>query len=165
MSFDSTIIISSLALFATFYQLYLQRSHNEKSVRPFGQIDLEDRKGHIAVRISNNGMGPMILNEIRFEKEGKIYTSIKECLTLDARSYTSITVDDSVQKIILPNAQLIVFETRIGEDEIANVRKQLAPIMIKVFFRDIYDNDFMIERSLIWFERHKITNHINESNQ
>ncbi|PMD95680.1 hypothetical protein BWI97_13845 [Siphonobacter sp. BAB-5405] len=155
MSFDGTIVISLLALFATFYQLYLQRSHNEKSVRPFGQIDLEDRKGHVAVWISNNGMGPMILDEIRFEKDGKKYTSIKECLELDASSYTSITVGGSVQKIILPNAQLIVFETRVENDKIVEVRKQLAPIRVEAHYRDIYDNSSIVNRSLEWFLRKK----------
>lgn len=154
MSFDGTILISLLALGATFYQLYLQRSHNEKSVRPFGQIDLEDRKGHIAVRISNNGMGPMILDEIRFGKDGKAYTSIKDCLELDARSYTSITVGGSIQKIILPNAQLIVFETKVDESKIVEVRKHLTPIIVKVRYRDIYGNLFIVERDLKWFRRY-----------
>ncbi|PKK36763.1 hypothetical protein BWI96_10345 [Siphonobacter sp. SORGH_AS_0500] len=154
MSLDLTIVISLLALFATFYQLYLQRSHNEKSVRPFGQIDLEDRKGHMAVWISNNGLGPMILDELRFYKNGKTYEAIKDCLELDARSYTSISVGDSVQKIILPNAQLIVFETRVYEDKINEVREQLALITVEARFRDIYDNRSSINRDLKWFLRH-----------
>ena len=153
MSFDLPIIVSLLALLATFYQLYLQRSHNEKSVRPFGQIDLEDRKGHIAVRISNNGLGPMIVGELRFYKNGKEYEAIKDCLELDARSYTSISVGDSVQKIILPNAQLIVFETRVKDGQIADVRNQLASITVEARFKDIYDNEFVISRSLEWFKR------------
>ena len=37
-----TLAISILALLATFYQLYLQRVHNEKSLKPLGQLDLYD---------------------------------------------------------------------------------------------------------------------------
>lgn len=160
MTEDMTVVISWLALFALLYQVYLQRTHNEKSLKPLGQIDLRDRKDQIYVRISNNGLGPMIIDRLTFRKAGKIYTAIEDCLELDRRSYASISVSESVQKIILPNAYLTLFENRLGqlieEAEADGIRQQLSPITVQVEFHDIYNNRITIERNLQWFSRHAI---------
>lgn len=65
--FLTTVIISLLALLATFYQLHLQRVHNEKSLKPLAQIDLVDRD-KLSVHIPNNGVGPMIVETIFYLK-------------------------------------------------------------------------------------------------
>ncbi|MDQ1086166.1 hypothetical protein QE390_000712 [Siphonobacter sp. SORGH_AS 1065] len=78
---------------------------------------------------------------------------IRDYLELDAYSYTSISVGGSIQKIILPNAQLIVFETRVKDGQIADVRNQLASITVEAHFKDIFDNQSIISRSLEWFNR------------
>ena len=152
------IIISVLALLATFYQLYLQRVHNEKSLRPLGQIDLRDRNNQVSLNIANNGMGPMIIDRLTFFKNGNSYTNIENCLTLVPGSYSNLLINESVKKVILPNSSLKVFaaelEPREKETEIENVRKQLSPITLKVDYRDIYENKFTLERSLEWFSRH-----------
>ncbi len=152
------IIISVLALLSTFYQLYLQRVHNAKSLKPLGQIDLRDRNRQVAVWIANNGMGPMIIDRITFFKEGKSYTNIEECLQLEARAYRRIPISELVKKVVLPNASFEVFaaelEAHEGETEMANVRKQLTPITLEVDYRDIYENKFTLERNLDWFSRH-----------
>lgn len=151
------ITISVLALLATFYQLYLQRVHNEKSLRPLGQIDLIDINNQVSVRVVNNGMGPMIIDRLNFFREGNSYTNIDDCLTLDSRSYQRIPVNETLQKIILPNASLDVFSTEFEaheeETNIENALKQLAIITVRVYFRDIYDNRFTMERNLDWFSR------------
>lgn len=153
-----TIIISVLALLATFYQLYLQRVHNAKSLKPLGQIDFRDRNRQLAVWIANNGMGPMIINKITFFKDGNSFTNIQDCLSLHTRSYRRIAISESVKKVVLPNASFEVFATEFeeheGEGEITNARKQLSAITLKVEYRDIYDHTFSLERNLDWFSRH-----------
>lgn len=153
-----TVVISWLAWLALLYQVYLQRTHNEKSLKPLGQIDLEDRQGHIYVRVTNNGLGPMIVDQLIFQKAGKTYTIIEDCLELDSRSYTRVSVNESVRKVILPNGHLVIFETRLerSEEDAHRVRHQLSPIGLKVAFRDIYDNRAVIERDFGWFSRHAI---------
>ncbi|WP_421828343.1 hypothetical protein [Larkinella sp.] len=152
------IIISILALLATFYQLYLQRMHNEKSLKPLGQIDLPDYKKQVAVHIRNNGLGPLILDRLTFIKDDQQYTSIDNCLDLDPRSYMRMAISDTVKRVVLPNAHLVVFETQFedheGEIEIDQARMQLASITLKVEGRDIYDNKVTLERSFQWFARY-----------
>ena len=97
MSVLVSVIISGLALLATFYQLYLQRVHNEKSLKPLGQIDLPDYKKQVAVHIRNNGLGPLILDRLTFIKDDQQYTSIDNCLDLDPRSYMRMAISDTVK--------------------------------------------------------------------
>lgn len=153
-----SLCISVLALLATFYQLYLQRVHNEKSLRPLGQIDLRDRNKLVALCVTNNGMGPMLIDKITFFKEGKSYPAIEECLHLGARAYRRISISESAKKVILPNASLEVFaaelETHEAEAALENIRTQLSPLTLKVDYRDIYDNKFTLQRNLDWFARH-----------
>ena len=152
-----TIIISLLALLATFYQLYLQRIHNEKSLKPLGQIDVSDRKKHIYVHIQNNGLGPLIIDKVVFIKDGIKYNTISECLNLDLKSYWHVSVKGTYKKIILPNAHLVIFDKNTennSSEEIEDIKKQLTPITLKVSCRDIYNNTFNFERNLVWFSRH-----------
>ena len=155
-----SILISVLALLATFYQLYLQRTHNEKSLKPLPQIYFFDRDKTISVRIVNNGLGSFIIDRLSLKKNNTTYSSISECLDLDSRSYMHTLLNDSVQRVVLPNAHLTIFETQFEDDEgeadMNHARKQLSPITLKVEGRDIYDNKVTIERDFQWFSRYEI---------
>ncbi|GAB3995686.1 hypothetical protein GCM10028807_36490 [Spirosoma daeguense] len=159
MAVDATVWISVLALIGLFLQVHLQRTHNEKSLKPLAQIDFRDRQDHLYVRISNNGVGPMIIDRLCFIKDGKLYVTIEECLELAKRSYSRLDSNESVRKVILPNSSLVIFETRFeeheGEAAINHARQQLAPITLKVQFHDIYDNKMTIERDFHWFARYE----------
>lgn len=152
------IIISVLALLATFYQLYLQRVHNEKSLKPLGQVDLRDRNNQVSVSIANNGMGPMIIDRITFFKEGHCYTNLEDCLSLAPRSYRRIPINELAKKVVLPGMLFEVFAAELAPNEeqieMENVRQQLSFITLKVAYRDIYNNTFKRERNLDWFARH-----------
>lgn len=150
-------IISLVALVLTCYQLYLQRVHNEKSLKPLGQIELGDTKKKLYVYIQNNGIGPLIIDNLIFTKNGSHYNSISDCLSLDPKSFLHTFIDNILKKVIQPNSQLAVFEKNIENlpnEEIDQVRRQLAPITVKVNYRDIYDNKFSFEKNLQWFSRH-----------
>jgi hypothetical protein len=152
-------IISLFTLIALFYQLYLQRRHNEKSITPLGQILLGDHDGKIFVRIANNGIGPLIIDRISFIKDQKHYSNIEDCLTLDPKSYLhDIALDDSLKKVVLQGSYLEVFSTSFeehdGEIDRENVRKQLSDLSIKADCRDIYNNKIIIKRDFKWFARH-----------
>lgn len=151
------IFISVLALLLTVYQAYLQRLHNIKSLKPIGQIEVGDRNNMIYIHIQNMGMGPLQIDKLIFSKGDKDYTSIRDCLNLDAKTYLHVQINDDVKKVVLPNSHFIVFEKnteKLPEDNIEDIRKQLTRITLKVTCRDIYDNKFNFERHLRWFSRH-----------
>ncbi|WP_337044952.1 hypothetical protein [Emticicia sp. 17c] len=153
------IFISVLALFATFWNLHLQRVHNAKSLKPLGQIDLVDSKKKIYIFIQNSGVGPLIIDKLIFTKNGKQYSSISECLNLDPKSYYHMLINDAVKKVVSPNSHFIVFEKNIEHDTdivIEEIRKQLSSISVMVNCLDIYDNKSSFERNLDWFSRHMI---------
>lgn len=159
------IIISLLALLATFYQLYLQRLHNEKSLKPLGQIDVGDRKKHIYVHIQNNGLGPLIIDSVIFTKDGIKYKTISECLKLDPKSYWHVSLKSIDKKVILPNAYFVIFDKNTknnSPEEIEDIKKQLTPITLKVSCHDIYNNTVSFERNLEWFSRHIADENINQ---
>ncbi|GAB4023446.1 hypothetical protein GCM10028808_73930 [Spirosoma migulaei] len=148
-----------LALLATFYQLYLQRIHNEKSLKPLGQIVLEDQRKTLAVQLRNNGLGPLIIEKMSCSKNGMVHADLEECLAfLAPKSYLFAPTNDAVTRVVLPNSSLTIFETRFDEYEddaaIEHAREQLAPITLKVEFRDIYDNKTTLERAFQWFLRY-----------
>ena len=155
------IILSLLALLATFYQLHLQRVHNEKSLKPLVQIDLLDRDKLVYVHVQNNGVGPLIIERLTFFKNDQSYSRIEDCLKLHPKSYQYIPITDSSQKVILPGAYLEVFSTRFAaqntQEEIDDVRQQLSVLRLKVEGRDIYNNQIIAKRKLSWFIRHQVS--------
>jgi len=153
------LALSILALLATFYQLYLQRLHNEKSVKPLIQINLTDQNGLLYVHVQNNGLGPVILEKLVFTKAGQTYTDITQCLELNPKEYQRVIISGSV-KVVLPGEYLEVFSKQFREDISASViddaRHQLADLKLTVLGRDIYDHKITIERNLKWFKRHQV---------
>ena len=165
MEIKISVIVSVLALLATFYQLRLQRVHNEKSLKPLGQITLSDHDKTITVRLYNNGLGPLIIDRLTFNKGGEMYSSLKDCVDLEPRSFIHFAMDDLVEKVVLPGSYLTVFEKSFTDqtddasvDQIKEamdrIRLDLSPITLKVKCRDIYDNEITVERSCKWFARH-----------
>ena len=158
MAVALSILMSFLALATTFYQAYLQRVHNVKSLKPLGQVDVGDVHKLIFVYITNNGMGPMIIERLVFTKNGNAHADIESCLDLPPQSYRHIVLSDTVKKTVLPNSRFEVFEMTFGEDhdseqEMEHVKDQLAAITLTVHCRDVYDNKISFERNLEWFSR------------
>ena len=151
-------VISLLALLATFYQLYLQRVHNEKSLKPLVQIDLMDRGKLLYVRIQNNGVGPLIVEKLTFLKNGKSYSNLEDCLELSPRSYQHLSIIESVKKVLVAGSYLEVFSKQFEEsstdEELDSTRRQLAALTLRMDGLDIYNNKVTVERDLRWFMRH-----------
>ncbi|RRA99223.1 hypothetical protein EHT25_26780 [Larkinella rosea] len=161
-----SIIISVLAFLVTVGQWHLQRVHNEKSVKPLGQVYFWDRDKTIAVRVVNNGLGPLIIDQLTFNKSGISYLRIEDCVDLDPTSYRRISANDSVQRVILPNSHLTIFETIFEDSDcdayMDRVRLELSAISLNVNCRDIYDNKIGLERSFQWFSRYILKDTTNQ---
>ncbi len=143
---------------ATFYQLYLQRIHNEKSLKPIVQIDLVDISDKIAVHVQNNGIGPYIIKRLSYVRDGESTEDIETCLQLDPRTYQHISPLGSSVKTVLPNNFLPVFSIPIDgkiTDKASSTRTELSKLKLVIEGVDIYDNRIIIERELDWFVRHQ----------
>ncbi|PWK72556.1 hypothetical protein LX99_04414 [Mucilaginibacter oryzae] len=158
MAVALSLVVSFLALLATYYQAHIQRIHNQKSVKPLAQIDLEDRDGVLFVHVQNNGVGPMIVDKLIFTREGKQYHQIQDCLNIDPTWYYHVSVTDTNKKILIPGGFLQVFSETLdpidNQERLALFRKKLSTLHLKVEGCDIYDNRINIEKSLRWFARH-----------
>lgn len=154
-----SLALSILALLATFYQAYLQRVHNAKSLKPFIQIDVMDRDRQIGIRLRNNGIGPFIIKKVSYVKDGQRYSELEDCLNLDPRSYQHYAVSETVDTVIQPGHShalfLTEFEPADTDDDIDNVRVQLSALELKVEGVDVYNNKIVAERNLLWFNRKK----------
>lgn len=157
------LIVSICALAATVYQLFLQREHNEKSLRPIGQIDLKDHKQIINVRVINRGLGPMTVTKLIFIWRQEEYYNIENCLvSFDPKTYNHMHISVDNYKTLPPNNSIEVYEKIFykdsgdEDDERAkfSIRKALAEIVLKVEFQDMYENKYTITRDLRWFARH-----------
>jgi hypothetical protein len=152
------LALSILALVATFYQLYLQRIHNEKSVKPLVQINLTDHNGLVYVHIQNNGLGPMIIEKLIFTRGDQVYHDITECLSLNPRTYQHVFISASIKKVVPHGTYLEVFSRLFDgnstKEEIDVVRQELASLRLTVEGKDMYDKKIVVERDLHWFARH-----------
>lgn len=152
------IIVSILALIATFFQAYLQRVHNQKSVKPLGQIDFRDLNGHLFVAVTNNGVGPLIIEQAEYLKADKSHTKLNDLLHIDIKMYDNVVVANGVVKVVYPGTQLrlfeITFEQLGSEVTIDQTRADLSLLTLKISAKDIYDNKIELARSLEWFNRH-----------
>lgn len=154
-------MISLCALFATFFELYLQRRHNAKSLKPIPQIVLGDIQQHLFVHLQNNGVGPLIVEGLWFVKNGAEYPGIEECLTVDPKSYNhDIEISPETPKVILSGAYLevfgMIFAEQEGEVELSQVRAELASLRMNVIAKDIYDKKLVATRNFQWFARHSL---------
>jgi hypothetical protein len=152
-----TLVISILALVATFYQLYLQRAHNEKSLKPLGMIEFLDRENHISIYLRNNGVGPLILDRLSFAIGKNQFSNIDQGITIDPKSYMRYTMEEGMHKVIPPEGFLELFESTFefedGQVQMDFVRQELSGLSIKAFCRDVYDNKILLERNCRWFAR------------
>ena len=153
-----SLALSILTLLALCYQLYLQRVHNEKSVKALIQINLTDEDRLLFVHIQNNGVGPFIVEKLTFLKNNNVYYNIQDCLTLSPASYQYVPVNESVKKVVPPGTYMEVFSKQFDikntDQEVDDIRRQLAALKLKVEGVDVYDNKIIVERDLIWFARH-----------
>jgi hypothetical protein len=151
------LLVSILALVLTFYQLYLQRVHNEKSFKPLGVIEFLDRDRQISIYIRNNGVGPLIVNKLSFTRGEIQFENIEKCLTADPRSYMYFAFEDGLEKVVPPGGYLVVFESNFNEDEVVTkmdfIRQDLAGLSMQAQCKDIYDNKITLQRRLSWFNR------------
>lgn len=157
----AAVAISLIVLFVSFWGLRIQRTHNRKSVRPAGHVQLSDSVQGLHVRIVNKGCGPMLIKEFTAVRGEIIKHNIVYHLdenTLDG--FTHEIHSEPEGYWLIPGDELTLLSLR-GDDtdpKFVNVRENvrfiLSGIIVNLTFADVYDEEYPVfEKSLSWFKR------------
>lgn len=119
---------------------------------------LGDQGRHLFVQLQNNGIGPLIVEQLSFSKQGVEHSNLEQCLTLNPTTYNHDTeVSAETPKVILPGSHLVVFGMMFEPHEETaqnQVRAELAELRLQVKAKDIYQHNIKIIRDFRWFVRH-----------
>src|SRR5579862_5663252 len=66
----AALFVSLLSIILTCLSLWMQRTHNRKTVLPIGHIVVGDYEDDIFVRLRNDGVGPLILENVTVFQNG-----------------------------------------------------------------------------------------------
>lgn len=156
------VIISLIALSATFYQMYLQRHKDEISVRPvitaYFSIDGREESPRDGVYFYNGGMGNAIVNDIVIMIDGNIITPFENNNFYSAMKLLGHNADCYVYStprkndFLIKNKETPFIEARQETkpicqldqsifmlDEIFNKDKRLD---FKIHFKSLYEEKF-----------------------
>lgn len=161
---DPELLIASIALITSIIfiiigvvGLHIQRIHNKKSVLPLGTINLADYEDCLRIKISNNGVGPMIL---------------KSCITKgisESKPYPIDWMPDGImwatfrknleEHAIIVGESLTLLELNIdlndkpATEQRDKIRRILKDLELTIKYSDIYGKNFSKSRKLDWFGR------------
>jgi hypothetical protein len=153
----AALLVSFIALIFTIFQFYIQRKHNQNSVRPIGQIVCGDKQETVFVHLANLGLGPMTVTKLSFKTNNGTVHNIEHCLTLNPRSYFHVTISEDNPQTILPNGHLKLFEqvfNHFGDPNKQQSRSLLCEMEIQAEYYDIYNSMYTVKRKLNWFGRY-----------
>ena len=151
------ILISLFTL--TFSVLYNRKTikitikHNNLSVKPLLHFSLriDSNEGLIKYELSNRGLGPAVFKYLVYKYEDDTFNNINDFFTaLRDRMITSKQVkfnfnykELTENTVISPNNQIQLFSIKVEPKNYTDsLGKLIDKINIKVFYRDMYDNEF-----------------------
>jgi hypothetical protein len=154
--------ISFLSTLLALLAVYLQREHNRVSVKPLPDLIFGDYENEILVEIHNHGLGPMIMVRVEILNNDTVLADNLIDLMPDLPK--GMNWDDFVKnlkdRILAPGEEKTLVELTGSEKNKTfisfrdKVRKTLAPLTVKVYYKGIYDKKVRIfEKSLDWFGR------------
>lgn len=155
------LLTSAASLVLAAYALRSQRTHNRKSVAPFGEIALLDYENRIKVSLKNAGAGPLVVTKFRaFNGNRDLGDLISWMPDLpDGVTWTTFT-GDLADRCLSPNEERVVLQLDGNPSNPTyssfrdHVRRILSTLKVEVSYRDIYGATHSPRsRSLDWFGR------------
>jgi hypothetical protein len=156
------LLVAAISVWFAARGLRIQRGHNLLSVKPIPFIACADYEDLIRVKIRNDGVGPLIVKSVAFERHGASGEHD------DLVSYMPTLPDDlcwsnfssGYVRSIAAGDELILLELKVrparpSEAKVRDAcRKALSEITVCVEYSDIYNSQFPAEvRDLNWFDR------------
>lgn len=155
---DAGDTIALAALFVSFLSicigaaaLTLQHKHNQKTVRPICNITYKDYLDELSIKVSNNGVGPMLVDTVEFVSDKKVFNNIKQALgeTIPKKQgYSYRWIGISQQRAVPVEGSIELFrftkkDTHDNYEGIRNsVREVIGTLTVSVKYSDIYGKSF-----------------------
>jgi hypothetical protein len=137
----SSVIIALSSLFLSIVTLRRNRIHQILSVKPLCSILIKNYENEIGLYIQNNGIGPLIIENVVFTNvTGQ--TSNNILVFIPDGEYADYT-EDFIGKSILPGGRIVVFVIggkgcNINRNKKDKLRKNLTGMEVSVLYRDVY---------------------------
>ena len=158
----AALVTAAVSVYFTREGLKNQEKHNALSVVPVPFIALADYENLIRVKIRNDGLGPLIVNGIDYEKAGAIneFEELVQYLPPPPNALAWSNFSSGHVRSIRPGDELILIEISLpGSDQLVDafrnqLRWILSQITISVRYTDVYANSFSANtRELSFFAR------------
>lgn len=160
----AALFVSFLSIVLTTLSLWMQRTHDRKSVLPIGNFVIGDYEHDVLVRLRNDGNGPLIIENVTVfntEKPSDSKSSIIDFMPdLPGKCMWETFVGDITGHVLSPQNELTLIELKgdpahkVFQAAKKIVRQALSTLSVEITYRNIYDDRIpKITRRLDWFSR------------
>lgn len=149
------IFVATAALIMSIVFSLLQQKHNRNSVRPIASIVFYDYENFIAVKIKNNGIGPLIITNTVFRNmiNEENAANLLALMPRINQSWSGFTTEIK-NTVLAVKDEIDLISLRPANTEIRKqVRKALSDVYIEIAYEDIYGTQFMSKRACDFFGR------------
>ena len=163
MDFNLELLLGLVAIALAAYTALLQRRHNFLSLKPIGQIKFHDYENRVAVRISNAGVGPLVIRKFEATDGSREFENLISAMPdLGPELAWETYFEELVSVAILPGEEIVVIALEGEPDDKkyqrarSVVRTRLSQLTATVYFEDAYGRRMKpVTRPLAWFGRSK----------
>lgn len=160
------LLISMVSIFLTIQTLKVQKQHNLKSVRPIGHITAGDYEDDIYISIVNNGIGPLIIKELKVSNSQLSSSSLIDIIPDNINNSVIWTdfASNFINRALKPGDRLYLVRLTFDETEKQQtnnkniketLRKFFQHLTLELSYTDIYEKKtYKVTRKLEWFGRH-----------
>ena len=152
------LIVSVCSIWVAMEAMRLQREHNYKSFAPIPWIGLADHENRLSIKISNNGVGPLIIDRIEVSDGKTSKPNVIDWLSNVPTDWSDFKAE--LRKRSIGSGQSLTLlewqsDSSTSDDKIRDLcRSILMNLTIIMYWRDIYDRPHPpSERNLEWFGR------------
>jgi hypothetical protein len=143
-----------------------QHKHNQLSVTPL--VNFGDYETELFVKLVNNGTGPMVIKSITIigaaNPSEPLINAMPDLPRNDLVTWRHFAGDSTGRSIRAGGGELVLLHLRDNGDEASEdlfalardtIRAALGPLRLCVEYTDIYEKQFVTERSLGYFLRNE----------
>ena len=156
------LLVAAVSIGIAFYGVKLQRQNNLMAVRPLPYISCADYEDLVWVKVRNDGVGPLIIKNIEFRREGKV-AEFPDLISYMPPLPTGLhwsKFSRGLARTIAIGADLPLLELRLDPSKMDHVRfrdacrAELRRIEVRVHYTDMHGSPFEpVSRLLDFFAR------------